>query len=79
MPMKALQKALDSIQALSSDQRASLRALLDSEDPSESDFAERMVALGVLERRGRRSSDFSFDPEPTRGTPASEIIIEDRR
>lgn len=77
--MSSLQKALDSIQALSPDKRASLRALLDTKEPSESDFTERLVALGVLERRGRRSTGISFDPDPTNGTPASKIIIEDRR
>lgn len=77
--MSSLQKALDSIQALSPNERASLQALLDSEELSEAAFTERLVALGVLERRGRRASDLEFDPVPTEGTPASEIIIEERR
>jgi len=77
--MSSLQKALDSIQALSPNERASLRELLNSEKPTEADFAERMVALGVLERQGRRASDFEFEPVPTEGSPASEIIIEERR
>ena len=77
--MTELQKALDSIQALSPEQRTSLRTLLDDDAPSEATFAERMVALGVLERRRQDTSTPSFDPVPTEGTPASHIILEDRR
>lgn len=77
--MTDLQKALDSIQSLSPDERASLRALLNDEEPSEAEFAEQMVALGVLERHGRPTSDLSFEPVSTEGTPASQLIIENRR
>jgi len=77
--MTDLQKALDSIQSLSPEDRASLRALLDDEEPSEAEFAEKMVAHGILERRGRHTSDLSFEPVSTEGPPASQLIIENRR
>ena len=77
--MNSLQKALDTIENLSADERSALQSLLDANEPSESTFAERMEALGILERRGRQAPDIEFDPVPTEGQPASEIIIEERR
>lgn len=77
--MDSLQKALDTIETLSADERSALQSLLDADEPSESAFAERMEALGILERRGRQAPDIEFDPVPTKGQPASEIIIEERR
>lgn len=77
--MGALQDVLDTIQELTPEEQASLRALLDTDAPSESAFAERMVALGVLERKRRRTPDLDFEPVSTEGQPASQIIIEERR
>lgn len=77
--MSSLRKALDSIEKLSPEERASVQALLNEEEPSESAFSERMVALGVLERRDRQTPDIEFEPVATEGRSASQIIIEERR
>lgn len=70
---------MDTIGKLSPEDRASVQALLNVDEPSESAFSERMVALGILERRGRQTPDIEFEPVATEGPPASEIIIEERR
>lgn len=81
--MPSVAHLLESIRALSPDERAHLRSLLDEMESSvsEADFAEHMKALGLLDRtRSTRSGQdtVSFQPAPTRGKPASDVIIEDR-
>lgn len=79
----SLGEILEAIRALSSRERAQLRALLDEMGTtlSEDAFAEHLAALGLLEKnRAHPPAQFpSFQPVAARGKPASEIIIESRR
>jgi hypothetical protein len=81
--MPSIVHILKSIWALSPDQRAQVRSLLDEmgSPMSEDAFANHMKALGMLTRKRspRPVPDTaSFEPAPTGGMPASDMIIEDR-
>ena len=85
MALHTLNQVLEAVGALSSEERAHLRTLLDDahEEMTEDAFAERMVDIDLLERRrapfSRAANESSFQPAPVRGKPASAVIIEERR
>ena len=80
----SIAQILESIRALSADQRAHVRSLLDAMESATSQeaFANHMKTLDLLTRtqRSRPTPDtVAFEPAPTRGTPASDMITENRR
>ena len=81
--MPSIAHILASIRALSPDQRAHVRSLLDemASSMSEDAFANHMKTLGLLTRTRRSEPEpdtATFKPASTRGKPASDMIIEGR-
>jgi len=78
-----LDDVLEAVQALSDEEQAQLRRVLDSDDEkkkTEAAFARRMVKEGILEsRRTSEAEAASFQPVSAQGKPASAIVIEERR
>ena len=78
-----LDDVLEAVQALSDEEQAQLRRVLDSDDEkkkTEAAFARRMVKEGILEsRRASEAEAAPFQPVAAQGKPASAIVIEERR
>ena len=87
--MNTLSQILEGVQALSPGERQQLVRHLQQALPapkpllSEEEFVVRMQELGILDRNEsfERSvpAPLNFEPAPTVGQPASEVIIEERR
>lgn len=83
--MTTLNKILEAVRTLSSEEREQLRGILNSAEgdtqppKTEQAFAESMADQGILERPLPSGERTSFQLAPTQGKPASEIIIEERR
>ncbi len=83
--MTTLNKILEAVRTLSPEKREQLRSILNSAEvgtsppKTEQAFADSMANQGILERPLPSGERPSFQPAPTQGKPASEIIIEERR
>ncbi len=90
----SVNEVLDAVRALSPEDRAQVRGLIDSlqETPSplmtEDEFEQYLAAKGVItlpeprteEERAREQAEFeAYEPIKVGGTPLSRMIIEERR
>jgi len=82
--MPSIAHILESFRALSPGQRAHVRSLLDAMESatSEEAFANHLKTLDLLTRTRRSRpvpGTVASEPALTRGTPASDMITENRR
>lgn len=89
MAQMQFEKVVEEVKALSPAEQRKLRTLLDTflvptaAPMTESEFAHRLVALGVLSEVKPPTTDFApyqnRQPVETTGKPLSEVILEERR